>query len=82
MQGIISPGNFYWKNMRGPLYNTKIIFQIEETYDLREGAISACISYHQDIISKSKELQDRNTQKQSQMHVSTQFFTILKTKYN
>ena len=82
MQGIISPGNFYWKNMRGPLYNTKIIFQIEETYDLREGAISACISYHQDIISKSKELQDRNTQKQSQMHVSTQIITILKTKYN
>ena len=47
-----------------------IIFQIEETYDLREGAISTCISYHQDKISNSKELQDRNTQKQSQMHVS------------
>merc|ERR1711953_1585217 len=37
----------------------ELYHQIEETYDLREGAISACISYHQ----------DRNTQKQSQMHL-------------
>lgn len=50
----------------------ELYHQIEETYDLREGAISACISYHQDKISKSKELQDINTQKQSQMHVSSQ----------
>merc|ERR1711936_317702 len=42
----------------------ELYLQIEETYDLREGAISACISYHQDKISKSKELEDRNTQKQ------------------
>lgn len=44
--------------------------QIESTYDLREGALRACISQTQAKVAEAGQSNDRSAQRQSQLEVN------------
>merc|ERR1719266_102137 len=46
-----------------------LMHQIEQTYDLRETALKACILQTQDKASKAIEAHDKAAQRQAQMHL-------------
>lgn len=50
-----------------------ILFQILSTYDLREGALTACINFAQEQVSKATEANNPSARRQAQMHVSVVF---------